>query len=142
MIRLSLLVPSAAVIGGCCFYLKNYATLSVQQPERSQILSALFVLFAIYFTYHLFLHPLASLPGPLVARLGIPFWQTWQAWKLTHGPALKALHDRYGDTVRIGPNSLSTIDPDAVRAIYSHGTGYKKSNIYSAFRNFVHTSPI
>ncbi|KAF8335698.1 cytochrome P450, partial [Cantharellus anzutake] len=88
----------------------------------------------VYVVYNWCLHPLSSVPGPLVARLGFPFWFSWQAWKRNCGPALKALHDLYGDTVRVGPNSVSTIDLDAVRTIYAHGSQYKKSNIYSAYR--------
>ena len=32
-------------------------------------------------SYHYFFHPLAKYPGPVSARLGLPFWQFWHAYR-------------------------------------------------------------
>jgi cytochrome P450 len=69
---------------------------------------------AIYF---IFFHPLSKFPGPklwAISRLPWAFtvirgdlWQT-----------LGKLHDRYGPVVRIAPDELTTISPNAWKEIY------------------------
>ncbi|EKM52047.1 uncharacterized protein PHACADRAFT_177444 [Phanerochaete carnosa HHB-10118-sp] len=58
-------------------------------------------------------HPVSRYPGPLPAKLS----KWWMVWKGCHGKQhlyIRALHDRYGDVVRIGPNDISIRDVDAV----------------------------
>ncbi|KAF9508811.1 hypothetical protein BS47DRAFT_1350083 [Hydnum rufescens UP504] len=108
--------------------------LSAAIPNTSQILLGIFTLLVSYFVYNLFFHSLSPLPGPLSARLGLPFWQIYHAYKRDHAWALKRLHDTYGDCVRVGPTSVSITDPEAVKAIYAHGNKYHKTNFYTAFQ--------
>ncbi|EKM52044.1 uncharacterized protein PHACADRAFT_102490 [Phanerochaete carnosa HHB-10118-sp] len=58
-------------------------------------------------------HPVSRYPGPLPAKLS----KWWMVWQERHGKQhlyIRALHDRYGDVVRIGPNDISIRDVDAV----------------------------
>ncbi|KAF9512282.1 hypothetical protein BS47DRAFT_1297939, partial [Hydnum rufescens UP504] len=105
-------------------------------PQYGQILLGIFTLLVSYFVYNLFFHSLSPLPGPLSARLGLPFWQIYHTYERDYAWALKRLHDTYGGCVRIGPTSVSTTDPEAVKAIYAHGNKYHKTNFYTAFREF------
>ncbi|KAK4942564.1 hypothetical protein LTR10_017693 [Elasticomyces elasticus] len=56
-------------------------------------------------------------PGPFLAR----FTDAWRFESVRSGKShlnLQALHERHGDIVRLGPNSLSFSNPDALKAIY------------------------
>ncbi|KAI0059097.1 cytochrome P450 [Artomyces pyxidatus] len=63
-------------------------------------------------------HPLAKFPGPAVCRL-TPLWNVWLARNGQQQTAYKALHDRYGPVVRVGPNRLSVADVDIVVPVLS-----------------------
>ncbi|KAF8182926.1 cytochrome P450 [Pholiota molesta] len=54
-------------------------------------------------------HPLAKYPGPVIMRV-TKLWGAWIAYTGKTHIYLKAVHDQYGSTVRIGPNELSTIE--------------------------------
>ncbi|KAJ5676604.1 uncharacterized protein N7477_002237 [Penicillium maclennaniae] len=41
-----------------------------------------------------------------------------------------ALHKKYGDVVRLGPNTLSFSDPSALKSIYGLNKGFVKSDFY------------
>lgn len=83
-------------------------------------------------SYRVFFHPLRHFPGPLSARLT----------KLTHVARLlprsdnfaqaHQLHQKYGDIVRVGPNELTIINPDAIAAIHSSSSKCIKSPWYDA----------
>lgn len=64
-------------------------------------------------------------PGPWAAgltdlyRLSIVWGRRPELWHIR-------LHEKYGQVVRIGPNSVSLADPEAIKTIYGLGTGYLK----------------
>jgi len=76
--------------------------------------------------YRIYFHPLAGFPGPrFSAFTRLP--HNFAVWTgRTHKYTL-ALHDKYGDVVRVGPDELSFVNPDAWRDIYSQGRGYDKA---------------
>lgn len=78
---------------------------------------------AVRVIYNLYFHPLRSFPGPLANRITDLTIVSW----LFNGclPYKVAdLHAHYGRVVRIAPNELSFIDPQAWKDIYSrHGGG-------------------
>ncbi|KAM5444445.1 hypothetical protein MaudCBS49596_008032 [Microsporum audouinii] len=82
------------------------------------ILVSLAILYAIgTVVYNLFLHPMASIPGPkLYAVSQIPFlWGSyWGTWPFT----LKTLHDKYGPVVRTSPRDVSFNTPSVWKEIY------------------------
>ncbi|KAI1773034.1 cytochrome P450 [Hypoxylon cercidicola] len=74
-----------------------------------------------------FLSPLARIPGPKLAAL--TYW--YECYFDVVQPAqyafkIKALHQKYGPIVRIGPNDVSIADPDFVDTIYAPGPGHKR----------------
>ncbi|KAI0065823.1 high nitrogen upregulated cytochrome P450 monooxygenase 2 [Artomyces pyxidatus] len=65
-------------------------------------------------------HPLAQYPGPIPARIS----KWWSAYICAQGQQhlyYKALHERYGDVVRVGPNELSIRDSAAVQPVLGPG---------------------
>ncbi len=106
----------------------------------TQLLLATVALSTAYMVYNVLVSPLARYPGPLSARLGIPFWRFWHTLQGDYAPALYALHQQHGDVVRIGPTHLSFSDPSAMNSIYSLSDGvsskFRKSDFYRSFQVF------
>lgn len=62
------------------------------------------------------MHPLARFPGPeLRGASNIPF--IWDILKGSQAQSIEDLHDEYGDTVRIKPDTLSFASAQAWRGI-------------------------
>lgn len=60
---------------------------------------------------------LSRYPGPLLAN----FTDAWRFFSVLRGKSqldLRTLHDKHGQIVRVGPNSLSFSSPEAIKAIY------------------------
>lgn len=73
--------------------------------------------------YSLWFHPLASFPGPLLARCT----RIWYVYHLLKGRlpfAVQKVHEKYGPAVRLAPDELSFVGGDAWKSIYGykHGT--------------------
>jgi hypothetical protein len=64
-------------------------------------------------------HPLAQYPGPWYLRVN-RFWPTWVAYRGKYHLYVKALHDKYGPTVRVGPNDLSSVEKDLIQDVLGH----------------------
>ncbi|CAO1637529.1 unnamed protein product [Jaminaea pallidilutea] len=92
---------------------------------------ALIAFLALRIIYSLHFHPLAAYPGPLLARLGVPFlsWAQIQGAKNRTLWSLDEVHDQYGDWVRIGYNELSTLEPAALPVLYSPSTKYLAADV-------------
>ncbi|TKY86221.1 hypothetical protein EX895_005046 [Sporisorium graminicola] len=109
-------------------------------PVLLQVFVAATTLLSAWMVYNTALSPLSRHPGPLSARLGIPFWRFWHALQGDYAPALYSLHKQHGDVVRIGPSHLSFSDPSAMNSIYSLSDGisskFRKSNFYKSFQVF------
>ncbi|KAL1676328.1 cytochrome P450 [Schizophyllum commune] len=93
----------------------------------SAALSAALAINALYFAslsasiivYRLSpIHPLASYPGPALAKVS-KWYMAYYVARGTRHLLLKDLHARYGQWVRIGPNELSVNAPAAIRPICS-----------------------
>ncbi|KAI9725830.1 MAG: hypothetical protein M1828_002459 [Chrysothrix sp. TS-e1954] len=83
-------------------------------------------------TYRLTLHPLAGFPGPKLRA--ISHLPTALANSQGREPyAIRDLHEKYGSLVRINPNTLSIIDPDAWKDIYGQQTSrnFEKKGYHS-----------
>ena len=77
------------------------------------------IAFTGHIFYNLFLHPLRNYPGPLLWRAtSIPaaYWH-WQGKIIFK---ISEIHDKYGTVVRIMPNELAFIGPEAWNDIYGH----------------------
>lgn len=72
--------------------------------------------------HNVYFHPLSKYPGPPLAALS----RLWYCWHCLGGNLIYVLHDlhqRYGDVVRIAPDELSYINPDAWNEVYGHRVG-------------------
>ncbi|KAI1266611.1 cytochrome P450 [Xylariaceae sp. FL1019] len=79
------------------------------------------------FLWRWHLSPLARVPGPKLAAL--TYW--YECYYDIVKPAqyafkIKALHERYGPVVRIGPNDVSISDPNFVDVVYAPGFNHKR----------------
>jgi len=78
-----------------------------------------------YCIYNVAFHPLRGYPGPkLWAASFVPSTRHALAGRLPF--AIKNLHDKYGEVVRVGPNTLSYESAEAWEDIYGHVKGSKK----------------
>ncbi|KAI2629785.1 cytochrome P450 [Hypoxylon sp. NC1633] len=82
---------------------------------------------AYLFLWRCLLSPLARIPGPKLAALS--YW--YECYFDIIQPAqytfkIKALHQKYGRVVRIGPNDVSIADPDFFDTVYAPGPGHKR----------------
>lgn len=80
--------------------------------------------------YRLYFHPLAKYPGPLLARLTewVDVYYTFTGDRhLIHAAA----HEKYGDFVRISPNTLSVNTATGLKDIYGFKANARKSDWYA-----------
>ena len=72
------------------------------------------ICYALYLRYQPYVR---DIPGPFLAS----FTDAWRMLKV-HGGRFElsnlALHEKYGDLVRVGPNCISVGDPREIRQIY------------------------
>ncbi|KAL9080900.1 MAG: hypothetical protein Q9157_000400 [Trypethelium eluteriae] len=65
-----------------------------------------------------YFHPLSRYPGPFLwALTRLPYMLAFRSGTLAH--KIRDFHAQYGDVVRVAPNELSYIKPDAIREIYA-----------------------
>lgn len=77
--------------------------------------------------YNAFFHPVAKFPGPIYAgATSLAFHAVTISGDMV--PWLRNLHERYGEVVRIAPDTLSFINPQAWKDIYGHRARGKQSN--------------
>ncbi|KAI0009218.1 cytochrome P450 [Xylariaceae sp. FL0662B] len=65
-------------------------------------------------------------PGPFLASL-TDWWRFWDVYCQRPDVTHRKLHAKYGDVVRLGPNSLSFADPKALKSIYGLNKGFVKA---------------
>ena len=72
-----------------------------------------------------FHHGLHHFPGPFAASL-TDWWRLFDVWGRRPDVTHRALHDEYGEFVRLGPNCISIADPKALKTIYGLNKGFIK----------------
>ncbi|KAI1209970.1 benzoate 4-monooxygenase cytochrome P450 [Annulohypoxylon truncatum] len=102
---------------------------------QAGILPCFLVLFGLWvfqIIYHFYFHPLSKIPGPWLAAISdIPY-----CWWLIGGRQpfkMLELHNKYGPTVRVGPNEVSFNTAQAWKDIHTHGSGrqtFQKGKFY------------
>lgn len=70
-------------------------------------------------------HGLNKYPGPFLASL-TDWWRFIDVYKRRPERTHIALHKKYGPVVRLGPNTLSFSDPEALKTIYGLNKGFIK----------------
>lgn len=84
-----------------------------------------------WLTKNRFNNGLNKYPGPFVASL-TDWWRFVDVWGRRPDITHRKLHDKYGDVVRLGPNSLSFADPEALKTIYGLNKGFIKVQLRKA----------
>ncbi|KAI0200273.1 cytochrome P450 [Astrocystis sublimbata] len=79
--------------------------------------------------FRAFFHPLASFPGPLLAKF-TNLYAAYHAWKGDIHLDIWRCHQRYGDRVRYGPNRIIINTAEAVHDIYGHSANVRKIEAY------------
>lgn len=76
------------------------------------MLDAQVAFYAIYTAvYNVWFHPLAHIPGPLLARAsGVPYVLRLRSGDVV--PWFQELHQKYGDVVRYSPRDVSFISAE------------------------------
>ena len=112
----------------------------LERTSRLLLLGLLLGIGYFVFTtlYCLFLHPLLSIPGPLLARIS-RLWTRIGNYNRRKSHRIHDAHQQYGKIVRIAPNELSFSDPAAVREIYTSDAFAKEETFYRAKRVFHET---
>ncbi|KAM5463519.1 hypothetical protein MauCBS54593_007513 [Microsporum audouinii] len=87
--------------------------------------------------YQILFHPLAKYPGPWLAKL-TNLYAGYHSWKGDLHIDMWDVHNKYGDFVRYGPNSLLVNTVGGLHDIYGHGKSFKKAQRYGAM---VHRAP-
>lgn len=64
-------------------------------------------------------------PGPFLGSL-TDWWRFFDVYRRRPERTHIALHEKYGPVVRLGPNTLSFSDPDALKTIYGLNKGFIK----------------
>ncbi|KAF9878697.1 hypothetical protein CkaCkLH20_03597 [Colletotrichum karsti] len=77
-----------------------------------------------------------KIPGPFLAGLSNLF-RAYNVGKGDNQVSLVALHDKYGDNVRLGPRVVSIRNPADVSKVYSVKNGFPKSSFYAVQQQLV-----
>lgn len=86
--------------------------------DAARLLSSLSIgLALVVVTYRLHFHPLANVPGPRWAAVS-NVWDALQVRNGRVGQLAIALHQKYGDAVRVGPNEVWFNSKEAFAQIY------------------------
>ncbi|KAF9886623.1 hypothetical protein FE257_011263 [Aspergillus nanangensis] len=84
--------------------------------------------------YRVYFHPLANIPGPVLAGASYlySFWYNLNRGRLYL--QIQKIHEQYGPIVRISPNEIHLSDPENCDKIYHVGSRYGKNPaFYGAF---------
>jgi hypothetical protein len=73
--------------------------------------------------------PLKKLPGPFLAKFS-NVWRFLNHYGQTHIETQRKLHEKYGDYVRLGPNTVSIADASLIKTIYNTRGTFVKSDFY------------
>ncbi|KAG8410033.1 hypothetical protein J3458_019104 [Metarhizium acridum] len=106
--------------------------MSVLTISGAQLVSILLLCAIVRLIWRAFFSPLGTFPGPFASK----FTDTWRAFLTTRGnvdAVTRGWHRKWGQAVRIGPNTISLSDAELIKEVYA-GTSknaWKKSKMYS-----------
>jgi hypothetical protein len=75
-----------------------------------------------------YLSPLRRFPGPFWASV-TRWWLVREIFLGKHEKNMLRLHAKYGPIVRISPWEVAISDPDAIKTIYGHASGFTKVSL-------------
>jgi hypothetical protein len=80
--------------------------------------------------------PLKKLPGPFLAKFS-NIWRFFNHYGQTHIETQRKLHEKHGDYVRLGPNTVSIADASLIKTIYNTRGTFVKSDFYWCVRSSI-----
>ncbi|KAL6307166.1 hypothetical protein BKA93DRAFT_712278, partial [Sparassis latifolia] len=80
-------------------------------------------------------HGLRQYHGPFFAKFSVG-WLFWVSSTFRRTNTIDELHHKYGPFVRIAPNHISIVSPEAFSEVYGHSAGTTKSAFYEAFTSY------
>ncbi|KAG9189850.1 hypothetical protein G6011_06718 [Alternaria panax] len=101
------------------------------------------IVLALIIIYGCYLHPLAHVPGPFLAKFS-PIWGMRALYRMKFNSELQALHKQYGPVVRVAPNEVSFATLEAETAIYAKqedGRFSKSGTFLTLFSDLVLNAP-
>ena len=78
-----------------------------------------------HLAYNKYGYGISTIPGPLLASY-TDLWRFFLVWNRRPEVAHISLHQKHGLLVRLGPNSVSVSDPEAIKVIYGIGSSHTK----------------
>ncbi len=112
--------------------LANMAILS-ELPEIPPSYAALALIFAglLFAWIQSKAYRLDHIPGPFLSRY-TDAYRAYMAWKYSGQDVnlFMKIHSKYGDVVRVGPRSVSVLDPAAVPSIYGVKARFNKVRLF------------
>ncbi|CAE6439340.1 unnamed protein product [Rhizoctonia solani] len=100
--------------------------------QTTQCVAAIGTMTLAYYLVPYFLDPYNyrhRFSGPWLAGFS-GWWMSYTALGGDHSEVVRKQHEKYGTFVRLGPNHISISDPNALEAVYAHGSGVLKSDFY------------
>lgn len=102
----------------------RWSTPGYTQPSQTCLL--------VQIIYNIFLSPLRSIPGPFLAKITAQ-WLIIVDMAGNRTTTIHRLHQKYGSSVRIGPNEISYSNVEIVKELYSQQTQFMKAPVYEVF---------
>ena len=97
----------------------------------SALLAVGCILYFVYWLLHpWFFSPLRKIPGPWYA-VYTKWWIAYRTVKGVRAKTIHVIHSKYGKTVRIGPDEVSTCEPGAIMPIYGTTSRFVKTEFYT-----------
>lgn len=96
----------------------------------------IFLYIAFQIVYRQWFAPLHDIPGPWLAR-HTRLWKLCSYATGRYNNIARELHAKYGPLVRIAPGDFSATGVDALRTIYSAGSGFTKVQLGSSFASSI-----
>ncbi|KAL1796229.1 hypothetical protein ACET3X_004769 [Alternaria dauci] len=112
-------------------------------PQVVAIVAIPLFLLASIVIYGCYLHPLAHVPGPFLAKFS-PIWGMRALYRMKFNSELQALHQKYGPVVRVAPNEVSFATLEAETTIYAKqedGRFSKAGTFLTLFSDLVLNAP-
>jgi hypothetical protein len=97
----------------------------IKDVIQSHYILVIFAAVLLRLVYLRYLSPYRDIPGPFLATIS-PLWKLRGALNGTLHTDITEIHRKYGTIVRIAPDEVSIADPEAIRIIYGHGSGFTK----------------
>lgn len=106
-------------------WMESLDSFSVSSVSTEAWLVGLVVLAVTRLLFFHYKHGFSKYNGPFLASF-TDMWRMFYAYSRKYQPPMIDVHEKYGDTVRLGPNMISFAKPEAIKDIYGAGKAWDK----------------